>query len=192
MGEALGAANLTLRVARSAKSAIRPPSGHPSPPCVRAVAEPIRAELEVSRASVPLSAPIYPPIPYLWSDLGLDRSLLPMPVPGAEKKISWLSFLDEFVSSWPDATSHIRPANRHLRRSGCEHIVYGLVGPSHSGRKLAITVDELSADTPAEKTRQGGRPKREAMTLTLLHQKFLLHCEVERQTGAANDRVVPE
>jgi site-specific recombinase XerD len=36
-------------------------------------------------------------------------------------------------------------------------------------------------DNPPEKTRRGGRPKREAMTLTGLHQKFLRYCEVERQ-----------
>jgi integrase/recombinase XerC len=44
-----------------------------------------------------------------------------------------------------------------------------------------IAVTNLSVHTPPEKTRRGGRPTREAMTLTGLHQKFLLHCEVERQ-----------
>jgi site-specific recombinase XerD len=39
----------------------------------------------------------------------------------------------------------------------------------------------IPSDNPDEKTRRGGRPKREAMTLTGLHQKFLLYCEVERQ-----------
>jgi hypothetical protein len=44
-----------------------------------------------------------------------------------------------------------------------------------------IAVTNLSVHTLPEKTRRGGRPTREAMTLTGLHQKFLLHCEVERQ-----------
>src|SRR5262249_18189886 len=48
-------------------------------------------------------------------------------------------------------------------------------------RALAVALDERSEDTPPEKTRRGGRPNREAMTLTGLHQQFLLHCEVERQ-----------
>jgi len=46
---------------------------------------------------------------------------------------------------------------------------------------LGVSLGERSEDTPPEKTRRGGRPKREAMTLTGLHQRFLLHCEVERQ-----------
>src|SRR5262250_1641124 len=53
--------------------------------------------------------------------------------------------------------------------------------PAMAGGPSTIAIDELSADTPPEKTRRGGRPKREAMTLTGLHQKFLLYCEVERQ-----------
>src|SRR5215813_8514152 len=55
--------------------------------------------------------------------------------------------------------------------------------PMHglSDGQVAIAINDLSQDTPPEKTRRGGRPKREAMTLTGLHQKFLLHCEVERQ-----------
>src|SRR5262244_951292 len=53
--------------------------------------------------------------------------------------------------------------------------------PAMAGGPSAVAIDELSADTPPEKTRRGGRPKREAMTLTGLHQKFLLYCEVERQ-----------
>ena len=57
--------------------------------------------------------------------------------------------------------------------------------------QLAVAIDERSEHTPPEKTRQGGRPKREAMTLTGLHQKFLLHCEVERAL-AANDCVAPK
>ena len=47
--------------------------------------------------------------------------------------------------------------------------------------QLAVAIDERSEHTPPEKTRQGGRPKKEAMTLTGLHQKFLQYCEVERQ-----------
>src|SRR5262245_19893572 len=53
--------------------------------------------------------------------------------------------------------------------------------PAMAGGPSTVAIDELSADTPPEKTRRGGRPKREAMTLTGLHQKFLLYCEVERQ-----------
>src|SRR5215813_6863916 len=55
--------------------------------------------------------------------------------------------------------------------------------PMHglSDGQVAIAINDLSQDTPPEKTRRGGRPKREAMTLTGLHQRFLLHCEVERQ-----------
>src|SRR6266849_10560049 len=45
-----------------------------------------------------------------------------------------------------------------------------------------------SADNPAEKTRRGGRPRREAMTLSGLHQKFLLYCEVEKRLSAATIR----
>src|SRR3984893_11890916 len=50
---------------------------------------------------------------------------------------------------------------------------------------LAHYVTEMGpmdgATAAGEKTRRGGRPKREAMTLTGLHQKFLRYCEVERQ-----------
>src|SRR5215813_10107885 len=60
--------------------------------------------------------------------------------------------------------------------------------PSVSGGPSTVAIDELPEDTPPEKTRRGGRPKREAMTLTGLHQKFLLYCEVERQL--ANQTIV--
>lgn len=50
-----------------------------------------------------------------------------------------------------------------------------------SSGRATIALTNLSVHTPPEKTRRGGRPTREAMTLTGLHQKFLLHCEVERQ-----------
>src|SRR5262244_2442631 len=53
--------------------------------------------------------------------------------------------------------------------------------PGMAGGQFGVAIDALSQDTPPEKTRRGGRPKREAMTLTGLHQKFLLYCEVERQ-----------
>src|SRR5262249_57458101 len=53
--------------------------------------------------------------------------------------------------------------------------------PTMAGGPSTVAIDELPEDTPPEKTRRGGRPKREAMTLTGLHQRFLLHCEVERQ-----------
>jgi hypothetical protein len=48
-----------------------------------------------------------------------------------------------------------------------------------------VALDERSEDTPREKARRGGRPAREAMTLTGLRQLFLLHCEVERQLSRA-------
>ena len=38
-----------------------------------------------------------------------------------------------------------------------------------------------AADNPGERTRRRGRPRREAKTLSGLHQKFLLYCEVERR-----------
>jgi site-specific recombinase XerD len=38
-----------------------------------------------------------------------------------------------------------------------------------------------ATDNPGERTRRRGRPRREAKTLSGLHQKFLLYCEVERR-----------
>jgi site-specific recombinase XerD len=104
------------------------------------------------------------------------------PLRGSHKKSSGLSFHDEFVSALrvmevltfgPRIDIYAGPvASAPLVLPRMHEVLEG---------QLAVAIDELSEHTPPEKTRRGGRPKREAMTLTGLHQKFLLHCEVERQ-----------
>src|SRR5262249_7607382 len=55
----------------------------------------------------------------------------------------------------------------------------GAVGPPPTeGPVVSFTP---GADNLAERTRRRGRPRREAKTLSGLHQKFLLYCEVERR-----------
>jgi len=58
--------------------------------------------------------------------------------------------------------------------------VLSVSSPDSCARNTIARVD-LSTDNPSEKTRRGGRPRKEAETMTGLHQKFLRHCEVERR-----------
>src|SRR5262249_36390496 len=83
------------------------------------------------------------------------------------------------VCSTQDAISSVWATHRHLRGSHRGRSSIRVWLPT--AKEAPVAIGELSADTPPEKTRRGGRPKREAMTLSGLHQQFLLHCEVEKQ-----------
>lgn len=93
-----------------------------------------------------------------------------------------LSFSDQFVSAlWVMQSLTFGP-RVDIYEGPIVHASYALPWfGAMPARQLTVAIDDLSGDTPPEKTRRGGRPTREAMTLLGLHQKFLLYCEVERQ-----------